>query len=359
MFGPSRGASDANLALRVSSFTVSAVAVSGESTDVFPESYHQTLCPPVAEPPFEDPAELERVWGKRWGSVDEVGILRAVLLRRPGPELEQIRPDAWNPGARALVDPNGGWYWESEEPPDLSLVAQQYERLVAALEAEDVEVHFAEPLAERFTKAMYTRDPLISVPGGVVIGRLAPLMRRGEERSITQAVGGLGVPILRTITGTGLLEGGSFAKLTPRVAAFGTSIRCNDEAASQLAETLRWLGIELIVVPMSGYSIHLDGHFAMVDVDKALVDPTGLPHWFLDKLAQLGIEAIWCHPEEGWAINSLAVRPGRVLMGEGNPRTAERLERRGVEVVTLPYDEIQKNGGGIHCSTMELLRDPV
>jgi arginine deiminase len=24
----------------------------------------------------------------------------------------------------------------------------------------------------------------------------------------------------------------------------------------------------------------------------------------------------------------------------------------------IPYDEIQKGGGGIHCSTMELVRDP-
>ena len=107
------------LVLRVASVTVGAVSVGGESTDVFPESYHQMLCPPVAEPPFEDPAELERVWGERWGSVDEVGTLRSVLLRRPGRELERIRADGWNPAARALVDPNGGWYWESEEPPDL------------------------------------------------------------------------------------------------------------------------------------------------------------------------------------------------------------------------------------------------
>jgi N-dimethylarginine dimethylaminohydrolase len=337
---------------------VTDVATSDEKADVFPESFHQMLCPPVAEPPFEDPSELERVWGQRWGSVDEVGILRSVLLRRPGHELDQIHANAWNPAAQALVDPDGGWYWECEEPPNLPLVREQHEGLVAALEAEGVDVHFAEPVEDRFTKAIYTRDPLISVPGGVIVGRLAPLMRRGEELSVTQAVGALGVPILRTIIGTGLLEGGSFAKLTPRVAVFATSIRCNEEGASQLAETLRWLGIELIVVPVSGFSIHLDGHFAMVDVDKSLVDPTGLPHWFLDRLAALGIEAIWCHPEESWAINSLALRPGRILMCEGYPRTAERLERRGVEVVTLPYGEIQKNGGGIHCSTMELRRDP-
>ena len=259
------------------------VVTSDETTDVFPESFHQMFCPPVAEPPFDDPSELERVWGQRWGSVDEVGMLRSVLVRGPGRELENIRADAWNPAAQALVDPDGGWYWESETPPDLPLVQHQHVGLVAALEAEGVEVHFAKPVEERFTKAIYTRDPLISVPGGVIVGRLAPLMRRGEELSVTQAVGALGIPILRTITGTGLLEGGSFAKLTPRVAVFGTSIRCNEGGASQLAETLRWLGIELMVVPVSGFSIHLDGHFAMVDVDKALVDPSGLPHWFLDK----------------------------------------------------------------------------
>jgi N-dimethylarginine dimethylaminohydrolase len=44
-------------------------------------------------------------------------------------------------------------------------------------------------------------------------------------------------------------------------------------------------------------------------------------------------------------------------MCEGYPRTAELLESRGIDVVTIPYDEIQKGGGGIHCSTMELRRE--
>ena len=30
----------------------------------------------------------------------------------------------------------------------------------------------------------------------------------------------------------------------------------------------------------------------------------------------------------------------------------------GVEAVTIPYDELHPNGGGIHCSTMELIRQP-
>src|SRR5215211_4714340 len=330
-----------------------------ETTGIVPEAYHQGLFPPLAEPAFESPDEIERLWGARWGANSEVGRLRAVLMRRPGPELERIRADGWDPELGALVDPDEGWYWESEDPPDLDRVQSEYAGLVACLEAEGVAIHFAEPPSTQFSKAMYTRDPLVTVPGGAVIGRLAPRMRRGEERSIAAAVATLGVPILRTITGSGLIEGGSFANLTPKVAAFGTSIRCNDEGARQLEETLRWLGIELLVVPMAGFSIHLDGAFGMLDVDKALVHAPGLPYWFLERLSELGIEPIWCHPDELWAIISLALSPGRVLMCDLYPQTAERLERRGVEVVRIPYDEIQKNGGGIHCSTMELIREDV
>jgi N-dimethylarginine dimethylaminohydrolase len=325
--------------------------------DAVPDDFHQSFFPPVAEPAFESPDELERTWGARWGASSDVGRLRAVLMRRPGAELERIRADAWDPSVNALVDPDEGWYWESDEPPELARVREQYEGLLGVLEGESVDIHFAEALPPRFSKAMYTRDPLVTIPGGAIIGRLAPRMRRGEEQSVARAVAGLGMPILRTITGIGLLEGGSFAKLTPRVAAFGTSIRCNEEGARQLEETLRYFGIELIVLPMPGFSIHLDGAFGMVDVDKALVDASSLPYWFLDRLKELGIEPIWCHPDELWAINSLAVSPGRVLMCDGYAYTAERLEQSGVEVVQIPYDEIQKNGGGVHCSTMELIRD--
>jgi N-dimethylarginine dimethylaminohydrolase len=324
-----------------------------------PPGYHQSLFPPLPEPPFEDVEERVRVWGERWGANSEVGPLRAVLMRRPGAEFERIVAERWEPALGALVDQNAGWYWESEEPPDVALVHEQYEGLLELLRTEGVEVHLAEAAPERCSKAMYTRDPLLTLPGGAVVGRLAPRMRRGEERGVTQAVASLGMPILRTIVGTGLVEGGSFAKLTPKVAAFGTSIRCNDEGARQLEDVLRYHAIELVVVPMAGFSIHLDGAFAMVDVDKALVDARDLPHSFIARLRELGIEAIWCHPDETWAINSLAVRPGRVVMCDGYPYTAERLERRGVEVLRIAYDEIQKNGGGIHCSTIELIREDV
>jgi N-dimethylarginine dimethylaminohydrolase len=331
----------------------------GSALERQPFGYHLSLCPAVPEPPFHDPGELERVWGRRWGATDDVGRLRSVLVRAPRDEWAAVRADAWNEAAGALVDPAGMWYWESRTPPDLALVREQHRGLVAALEAEGVEVvAIEEDGPPHLTRPIYTRDPLVTVPGGAIIGRMAPAMRRGEEPIVTRAVAAVGMPILRTITGTGLVEGGSLIKLSPTVAAYGTSIRCNEEGAAQLRSALAELGIELIVVPMIGWSIHLDAHLGMVTPDAAMVDINGLPYWFLDRLRELGIEAIPCPAGEEWAINSLALAPGRMLMTDGYPRSRERLERRGFEVVTIPYDEIQKGGGGVHCSTMELQRDP-
>ncbi len=327
--------------------------------EIQPEGYAVSLSPPVAEPPFHDPEELERVWGRRWGAVDEVGQLRSVLVRRPRGELARVRADAWNEAAQALVDPAGNWYWESREAPDLDLVAAQHAGLVAALEAEGIEVVEVEgESAPHLSRPIYTRDPLVTIGGGAIIGRMAPAMRRGEEPMITRTLAGIGMPILATITGTGLVEGGSFAKLRPDVAAYGTSIRCNPEGAEQLREVVARFGIELIIVPMVGYSIHIDGHLGMVSPEAALVDINGLPYWFLDRMRELGIELIPCPAGEEWAINSLTLGPGRVLMCDAYPRAREMLERRGIEVVAIPYSEVQKGGGGVHCSTMELVRDP-
>jgi len=302
--------------------------------------------------------EVEAVWGRPWGAHDEVGRLRTVLVRPPGPALTRIRPGTWDEEAGALIDPGGGWYWTRRDPPDLARADAEHAGLVAALEREGVEVVAAPPLGDRFPKAMYVRDPLVTLPGGAIIGRPGVRMRRGEEADITRVVAGAGMPILATITGVATLEGGSFVKLRDGLAAFGTSIRCNEAGAAQLREILARIGWELLVVALPGYTIHLDLHLGMLDSDLALVDAAGLPYTFLTTLETMGIELVHAHPDEPWGLNLLALRPRRVLMAQGSPRTVERLAAAGVEVVEIAYDELHPNGGGVHCSTMELVREP-
>src|SRR6478609_2957324 len=135
----------------------------------YPTGYHLKLLRGDDGTPFADTGELERVWGRRWGAWDEVGKLRSVLVRRPRGEFSAVRADAWRDDAQALVDPGGLWYWEDRELPDLELVDAQHRALVEALVDEDVEVVELEgDLPAHITTPIYTRDPLVTVPGGAI-----------------------------------------------------------------------------------------------------------------------------------------------------------------------------------------------
>jgi N-dimethylarginine dimethylaminohydrolase len=55
--------------------------------------------------------------------------------------------------------------------------------------------------------------------------------------------------------------------------------------------------------------------------------------------------------------NVLAVRPGVVIVADGNPRTRSALEAAGCEVHGYPATEIGINGsGGPTCLTRPILR---
>ncbi|MCO5177788.1 MAG: arginine deiminase family protein [Thermomicrobiales bacterium] len=326
--------------------------------------YHVVLerIPPRPEPAFEDAAMQERVWGRQWGVGNDVGQLKLVALHRPGDEMATIDPDKYDDTIEALIDDREQWYWRDERGPDIALMQRQHDALRAALEAEGVEiVDVGGSLGD--VKAVFTRDQAIAVDGGAVICRMGPVGvergygRRGEESYITQVIAGLGMPILRTIHGTGLVEGGSFCFLTPKVAAIGLSFRQNEEGARQMEDVLRVSDTRLIRVPLTGHALHIDGAIVMVDHDKALINMARLPYWFLDELKTLGIQTIHIWPSEGHAVNCLAVSPGRVIISEGCPRTRERLQAAGVESIEIDYSEIRKNGGGIHCSTLPLVRE--
>lgn len=331
-------------------------------------AYHDVLkrIQPQAEPAFEDPAMQQRVWGRVWGCPKDVGRLRMVLVHAPGAELDCLRSCRWDPEAGALVEPDERWYWRDSRPPDPERVAEQHAGLVAALEREDVEVVRLAGCTPYDPDAVFTRDMGMAVRGGAIVGRMATVGRRGgrrggvrgEEAYLTRTLAALGMPILRTLSGTGLMEGGSFAWLADGVAAIALAFRGSAEVARQIEEVLVTQGARAVRVPLVGHSLHLDGAFAMVDYGNCMVDITRLPYWFLQLLDEMEIAAVEVDPgDPPLALNGLALAPGRFLMSTEAPRTAERLARAGVEVVTIPYGEIHKGGGGIHCSTLPLVRE--
>jgi len=316
---------------------------------------------PVEEPPFESHDEQSRYWGERWGVDNDVGQIRQVLVHRPGNEIHCVNEEScYDNDAHALVHPEGQWYWLGREPLDLAKMQQQHDALVRVLEDEGATpVYLHRTFDHRSTKTIFTRDPLIAIPGGAIVSRLAPRMRRGEERPVVELLAQLGMPVLRMVHGTGTFSGGSFAFINPRTAVVGISCRVNEEGAQQVEGVLNTLGISLIRVRLCGWTLHLDVAFSMVDVDVALVDPTQLPYDFLCLLETMGVKTVYGCPGEYRACNVLAVRPGKVILAAGAPRTEERLKSAGIETICVDISELQRGGGSVHCLTQPLVRDPV
>lgn len=312
-------------------------------------------------PPVEDPGELEAYWGRAWGIDNDVGRIRAILMHRPGDEMKIIDPQKRIESIGSYGDLEAGWYFQSDTLPALAEMQAQHDALIAALTARGIEVHHVDGDAGKRLKSCYTRDPFIMCKGGAIICRMGTRIRRGEELAITRTLARLGIPILRTLSGTALMEGGSFAWINEKTAVIGCGIRVNREGAEQIGEVLKRQGVDLIIIDLVGYDIHIDGSFLMIDKDLALVDPSGLPFSFLEKLKELRVRTIEVSPDDNkWIVNSLAVAPGELIMPEGaSNRTLDTLGRHGIRWTVLAYDKMQLNGGGIHCSTTPLIRDAV
>ena len=93
--------------------------------------------------------------------------------------------------------------------------------------------------------------------------------------------------------------------------------------------------------------------------DLAVVFLPLLPAGLYELLRDLGVRLVEV-PESEYptlACNVLAVRPGIVIVAEGNPLTRRRLEAAGVEVHAIPLGEVGENGsGGVTCLTRPVRR---
>ncbi|MFL5713738.1 MAG: arginine deiminase family protein, partial [Chloroflexota bacterium] len=105
--------------------------------------------------------------------------------------------------------------------------------------------------------------------------------------------------------------------------------------------------------------IHLMSVISPVADDLAVVYMPLLPVGLWELLVDLDVRLVEVPDGEFATLgcNVLAVRPGVVILAEGNPRTAAALASAGCDVHTYPATEIGINGsGGPTCMTRPILR---
>jgi N-dimethylarginine dimethylaminohydrolase len=99
---------------------------------------------------------------------------------------------------------------------------------------------------------------------------------------------------------------------------------------------------------------------APVDVRLALVYPPWCDYEMIRRLKELGYKLIEVSQEEQmkyFVCNAITLEPRRVMMIQGASNAVKALRNEKVDVIEVPYDEVMKYGGGIRCTTMQLVRD--
>jgi arginine deiminase len=277
--------------------------------------------------------------------------LRAVLLHRPGPELESAKEAEAGPDAVLMLDRVDGPAARSE-----------HEALAAAYAAAGVEVHLVDPPAVPPPNQMFVADLLFMTPEGAILARPASPVRAGEERWVARRLADLGIPILRSVAGTGTFEGADAAWLDSRTVLLGRGLRTNDEGAAQVSQTLAEQGVDTLLVDLPVGTMHLMGELRFLDRDLALAWPGRVAYAAVAALRERGYRVAFAPDESearhGFALNFTTLGPRRVLMPAGNPTTQSFLEELGVECGTTSIRELGKAAGAIGCLTGVLWRDP-
>lgn len=292
--------------------------------------------------------DMLKYWGD-WYCDSEVGKLRAVLMHRPGPEIDAVTDPA-SVRFRALMDPEKA--------------REQHDSLAQVYRSHGVKVFYVEDGRLDRPNALFMRDQVLMTPEGAIVCRPAMEVRRGEERYAAEALARLGVPILKTISGEGFFEGACLLWVDRRTVILGTGSRANAAGACQVERELRDLGVETVLYFQIAYGhAHLDGIMNFPDRKTVMIFPWQVPYDVCKPLLDRGFRIIENpHVDEvelTGGINFVALEPGKVVIPSGNPRTCALLAEAGVECVEVDITELLKGWGAIHCMTAFLKRDPI
>jgi N-dimethylarginine dimethylaminohydrolase len=282
---------------------------------------------------------------RAYGAQSMTAPLREVLVKRPGPAF----------GA-AFDDPAHGFLHAC----NLEVARAEHDRFVEVLASLGPTVHVLDDETDS-PDLVYTFDPLLVSDRGAIPLRPGKPNRMGEPAVLEAWMRGAGIPTAGRIEAPGTIEGGDTFWLRPDLFCIGRTLRTNDAGARQLAAIVGG-DVRIFDLPYwrgPAELIHLLSVISPVADDLAVVYLRLLPVGLWDLLRELGIRLIEVPDDEFPTLgcNVLAVRPGVVIVADGNPRTRSALEAAGCEVHGYPATEIGINGsGGPTCLTRPILR---
>lgn len=229
----------------------------------------------------------------------------------------------------------------AREPIDLARARTQHEAYERALAELGCDVHRL-PAGDDMPDSVFIEDVAVVLDEVAVITRPGAPSRRAETAAVADALAAY--RRLVRLDAPARLDGGD-VMVVGRALFVGRSERTNMTGIRQLRDALRRYGYTVQAVPVQG-CLHLKTAVTPVGDGRLLINRDWVP---ADAFA--AYELIDVDPDEPFAANALRIGD-RVVYPTDFPRTRERLEAAGLEVVTVPADELAKAEGAVTCCSL-------
>ncbi len=296
-----------------------------------------------------------------------LGKLRAVLMHRPGPELD-------------LVDAANAGDWLFNAAPDRDGMAAEHELFREMLKRNGVEVyelshyvHHGRLLLPRLPNLMYLNDTAVITNRGSILSAMGDPGRKHESLIVKEALNNLGVPPLIELNGPDDAMEGAVILSNASLLVFNTE-RCKYTSVHRFIHLALQVFDEVVYVdlPKNLRFAHANRVFNRIRTDLALAYLPVLQDCFLfrkgyvrklnfrDYLGRRGTEVVGVSDDEQMrlACAFVLLDSGKIIQFEGafEGSTLEHLERRGIEVLSLQSQALRAGSGGPQCLTLDILR---
>lgn len=247
----------------------------------------------------------------------------------------------------------------------------------------------------------FTRDPGACVGNGLNVHHMSTAARRRESLLLkymylyNKDFAPEGTQLWYDYDHEYSIEGGDVLVLSDEIVAIGMSQRTTAIAIERFAENMlnksTFKKVLVFNIPKKRAFMHLDTVFTMVDYDKFTIHPEieGPLELFeitLDKdgkaqfkvitdnltnilkgvlklpaveLIRCGGDDLMAAQREQWndGSNTLCIAPGTVVTYERNYVTNALLDKKGINVLTIPSAELSRGRGGPRCMSCPVNRD--
>ena len=287
-----------------------------------------------------------------WGIDNEYGTLRDVLLGRPD-HFRWVDAGALTQRTLRNLEHLGITF-------DLQSAQAQHAEMVRCYEDAGVACHFIDP-DPVLHRNFFARDSNVMTPFGAIICHMQLKCRRADYVTAIKFYRDHDIPIFRMVT-AGHFEGGDFNIIEPGAVLVGYCGERSEEAgARQVAGWMAEKGWESVVVPIPAHFIHLDALIVMIAPKLAVICTDALEDWVLEWLRARSIEFVdvpYRACAHNLGVNLVSLGDDRILSMAGSGELNDRLRAMGFEVFDPEMSMFTYGGGGVHCLSQALRRDP-